>query len=284
MLADLRAIGATDYLVRPLDFSTVRRSFAAFAVDRPGGFTDRELARLDALVPVLALRFETAMQRQLLDNLLSLYLGRDAARRVASGSVHRGDGKVMRAALLSCDMRGFTRLTDRAPAGEVIALLDAYLDAVTLAVHGAGGEVLKFMGDGLLAIFAADEGTGLGTAGRDACHRALDAAHAATAAIEVIEPVPAAFGQGGLRVCFALNYGDVVYGNIGSTERLDFTVIGPAVNEIARIESLCKVLERPLLASSAFAEALEAPGLLRSLGRHMLRGRLEPTEIFAASD
>ncbi|MCF4165427.1 adenylate/guanylate cyclase domain-containing protein [Zavarzinia compransoris] len=284
VLAELRDLGATDYLIRPLDFAAVRRSFVSFAIDRPGGFTPGELARLDALVPVLALRFEAVMQRGLTDNLLSLYLGRDAARRVATGSVRRGDGRVMRAAIFSCDMRGFTRLSDRASAGEVIALLDDYLDAVTLAVHRAGGEVLKFMGDGCLAIFAADEGTGMGTAARDACRRALSAACAARTAIDTIDPVPAALGQGGLKVGFALNFGDVVYGNIGSTERLDFTVIGPAVNEVARIEALCKVLDRTLLASNAFADALDGAAPLRSLGLHVLRGRREPTEIFTDTD
>lgn len=280
VMADLRAVGATDYLIRPLDFVAVRRSFISFATDRPGGFHQGELARLDALVPLIALRFETLMQRQLTDTLLSLYLGRDAARRVATGAVRRGDGQSIRAAILSCDMRGFTRLSDRAPAGEVIRLLDDYLDAVTLAVHRAGGEVLKFMGDGCLAIFPADEGTGLGTEGRDACRRALDAATVAMAALDEITPLPAALGPAGLRVGFALNFGDVVYGNIGSTERLDFTVVGPAVNEVARVEALCKVLERPLLATSAFAYELDEPGLLRSLGLHTLRGKLEATEIF----
>lgn len=284
VLADLRAIGVTDYLIRPLDFAAVRRSFVAFATDRRGGFTDEEIARLDDLVPILALRFETAMQRQLSDTLLSLYLGRDAARRVATGAVRRGDGETIRAAILSCDMRGFTRLTDRASASEVIALLDAYLDAVTLAVHGHGGEVLKFMGDGCLAIFPADEGTGTGTAGRDACRRALAAACEALTAIDAIEDLPPALGPSGLKVGFALNFGDVVYGNIGSTERLDFTVIGPAVNEVARVEALCKVLDRKLLATSTFAAELDMAEALRSVGLHVLRGRREPTEIFTTDE
>ncbi|PWR20239.1 adenylate/guanylate cyclase domain-containing protein [Zavarzinia aquatilis] len=284
VLADLRAAGATDYLIRPLDFAAVRRSFVAFATDRPGGFSDGEIARLDDLVPILSLRFETAMQRQLLDTLLSLYLGQDAARRVATGAVRRGDGETIRAAIMTCDMRGFTRLTDRASASEVIALLDAYLDAVTLAVHGEGGEVLKFMGDGCLAIFPADEGTGTGTAGRDACRRALAAACAALTAIDGIENLPPALGPSGLKVGFALNFGDVVYGNIGSTERLDFTVIGPAVNEVARIEALCKVLDRKLLTTSTFADELDLPDALRSVGLHVLRGRREPTEIYTTDE
>jgi len=181
-------------------------------------------------------------------------------------------------------MRGFTRLTDRASASEVIALLDVYLDAVTLAVHGEGGEVLKFMGDGCLAIFPADEGTGTGTAGRDACRRALAAACAALTAIDAIEDLPPALGPSGLKVGFALNFGDVVYGNIGSTQRLDFTVIGPAVNEVARIEALCKVLDRKLLTTSTFADELDMPEALRSVGLHVLRGRREPTEIYTTDE
>ncbi len=284
VLHDLKAVGATDYLIRPLDFAAVRRSFVAFASDRPGGLSAAEVARLDGLVPLFGLRFETAMQRQLADTLLGLYLGRDAARRVGTGAVRRGDGKVIRAAILTCDMRGFTRLSDLASPGEVIALLDSYLDAVTLAVHGAGGEVLKFIGDGCLAIFPADEGTGTGPAGRDACQRALGAACRALEAIAAIEDLPEALGAAGLKVGFALNFGDVVYGNIGSTERLDFTVIGPAVNEVARVEALCKVLDRRLLATSAFARQLDAPDKLRSLGLHVLRGKREPTEIFTTGD
>lgn len=284
ILADLRAIGVTDYLIRPVDFTAVRRSFIAFATDRPGGFTDAEIARLEDVVPLFALRFETAMQRQLSDTLLSLYLGQDAARRVATGAVRRGDGQTIRAAILSCDMRGFTRLSDRATAGEVIALLDAYLDAVTLAVHGEGGEVLKFMGDGCLAIFQADEGTGTGAAGRDACRRALAAACRAMTALDAIENLPPALGPSGLRVGFALNFGDVVYGNIGSSERLDFTVIGPAVNEVARVEALCKVLDRSLLATGDFAAQLDRPEALRSVGLHVLRGRREPSEIYTNAD
>lgn len=280
VLEDLAAEGVTDYLIRPLDFATTRRSFISFATDRPGGFSDADLARLDSAVPLLAMRFEISAQRALLDSLLSLYLGRDAARRVVTGSVRRGEGTTIRAAIMSCDMRGFTRLSDRAKAGEVIALLDTYFDVVTLAVHAHGGEVLKFIGDGCLAIFPADEGTGTGDEAGDACGRALAAAQDALAGIARIDDLPAALGPAGLKVGIGLNFGDVVYGNIGSSERLDFTVIGPAVNEVARVEALCKVLERPLLTTEAFARALDKTGYLRSLGQHVLRGRREPTEIF----
>ncbi|RJF89543.1 adenylate/guanylate cyclase domain-containing protein [Oleomonas cavernae] len=284
VLEDLAAEGATDYLIRPLDFATTRRSFISFATDRPGGFTDDDLARLDSAVPLVAMRFEITAQRALLDSLLSLYLGRDAARRVVTGSVRRGEGSTIRAAIMTCDMRGFTRLSDRAKPGEVIALLDTYFDVVTLAVHAHGGEVLKFMGDGCLAIFPADEGTGTGGEAGDACRRALAAAQAALAGVAAIEELPTALGPAGLKVGFALNFGDVVYGNIGSSERLDFTVIGAAVNEVARVEALTKVLERPLLATQAFARTLGDEGNLRSLGQHVLRGRREPTEIFTVDD
>lgn len=284
ILADLAQEGATDYLIRPLDFANTRRSFISFATDRPGGFSDADIKVLDGAVPLLAMRAEITFQRSLLDSLLSLYLGRDAARRVVTGSVRRGEGTTIRAAIMTCDMRGFTRLSDRAKPGEVIGLLDTYFDVVTLAVHENGGEVLKFMGDGCLAIFPADEGTGEGDEASDACCRALTAARKALEGVAAIEELPAALGPAGLKVGFALNFGDVVYGNIGSSERLDFTVIGPAVNEVARVEALCKVLERPLLATQAFARALDGEGSLRSLGQHVLRGKREPTEIFTVDD
>ncbi len=282
ILHELRAAGVTDYYVRPLDFATVRRSFLSIATTRAGGFAEPELARLDALLPLIAMRLETVVLRVMTSDLLTLYLGRDAARRVAAGAVRRGEGRLIRAALLACDMRGFTRMSDLLPAGDMIDLLDRYLDIVTMAVHRAGGEVLKFLGDGLLASFPADEGTGTAATAAQAARAALDAARQALAELADFEALPAPLGEARLRAGFALNFGDVVYGNIGSRERLDFTVIGPVVNEVARLEALCKTLDRPLLATRAFADALG--GGLRSLGVHALRGKRQPTEVFSGLD
>lgn len=282
ILHELKAAGATDYYIRPLDFAGVRRSFLSMATARPGGFTAAELERLDALLPLIAMRLETIVLRVMTGDLLTLYLGRDAARRVAAGAVRRGEGRLIRSALLTCDMRGFTRMSDLLPASEMIDILDRYLDIVTLAVHRAGGEVLKFLGDGLLASFPADEGTGEAATPRQAAGAALRAAREALAELAEFDDLPAQLGAARLRTGFALNFGDVVYGNIGSRARLDFTVIGPVVNEVARLEALCKTLDRPLLTTRAFAEALG--GGLRSLGVHVLRGKRQPTEVFSGLD
>ena len=202
--------------------------------------------------------------------LLATYLGRDVARRVLSGETTRGQGRLVRAGIFYADLKGFTALTDRLPAEQVISHLNDYFDIVATSVLEHNGEVLKFIGDGLLAAFNID-----GRSPANACCQAL---HAGLDAIEGL----ARANQGRalpLEAGVALHYGDVVYGNIGSKTRLDFTVIGTAVNEATRIEALCRTLNRPLLVSADFAKICKCHPLV-SLGRHHLRGVGEPQEIF----
>ena len=205
--------------------------------------------------------------------LLATYLGRDAARRVLSGETARGQGRLVRAAIFYADLKGFTALTDRLPAEQVIAHLNDYFDIVATSVLEHKGEVLKFIGDGLLAVF----NIGGGNPANACCqglHAALDALDGLTAANQHRE-LP-------LEAGVALHFGDVVYGNIGSEARLDFTVIGRAVNEATRIEALCRTLNRPLLISADFARICTCHPLV-SLGHHRLRGVAAPQEIFAAA-
>jgi adenylate cyclase len=274
ILRELAEEGATDYVAMPLGFSSGRAGFISWVSDRPGGFGADALARLDGLLPLIALRLELEATHDMTRGLLETYLGGDAARRVLSGDVTRGRGKRIRAAILLSDLRGFTALSDRLPAEQVIALLNDYFDIVTTQVEKHHGQVLKFIGDGLLAVFDVD-GSNRGTACCQAVHAAIDAVRAMAERSRGREEP--------LELDIALHLDDVLYGNIGAAGRLDFTVIGKAVNEAARIEQLCRSLDRRVLASASFARSCTCEPLV-SLGQHRLRGIGEPQEIFALAE
>ena len=265
ILVDLAKEGATDYLALPLVFERGRRSYVSFATDRAGGFTDSDIRELEQLVPMLCLRFALESAKYTTRCLLEVYLGPNAAKRVLAGEVRRGGGEMIHAAIFTCDMRGFTAMSDRLPAREVVGVLDRYFESVAVPIAKHGGEVLKFIGDAMLAIFPIDGEP------EDACKRALAAAEEGLFALEKIS---ADVGVG-----LALHVGEVMYGNIGAPGRLDFTVIGSAVNETCRVESLCKDLGVPLLMTATFAAACgELPVV--SLGRHALKGVNAPLEIY----
>ena len=270
MLRELAAEGATDYVAMALHFTSGRTGYISWATDRPAGFATADLARLDELLPLIALRLELEASYRMSEGLLETYLGRDAARRVLAGKVRRGEGKRIRAAILLSDLRDFTAMSDRLPAEAVIARLDAYFDVMVTQVHAHGGEVLKFIGDGMLAVFDID-GSSRGKACCQAVHAAIGALRA-LAEVNRDHPEP-------LQVGIALHLAHVVYGNIGAPERLDFTVIGKAVNEAARMEALCRSLDRQILTSASFARSCTCKPLV-SLGRHRLRGLAKPREIF----
>jgi adenylate cyclase len=274
ILKDLADEGATDYVAMPLGFSSGQTGFVSWVSDRPGGFGAQDLSLLDGLLPLIALRLELESTHDMTRGLLETYLGGDAARRVLSGDVTRGRGERIRAAILLSDLRGFTALSDRLPAERVIALLNDYFDIVTTQVEKHHGQVLKFTGDGLLAVFDVG-GSNRGTACCQAVHAAIDAVRAMAASNRDREE-PLALG-------IALHLDDVLYGNIGAVGRLDFTVIGRAVNEAARIEQLCRSLDRQVLASASFARSCGCEPLV-SLGPHRLRGVGEPQEIFALAE
>lgn len=279
LLEELRAAGATDYVVHLVGFggrttTALHGTGLTFATDDPDGFTDAALARLGALAPTLAL---AAYRIALLDvavGVLDAYVGLDAGRRVLSGEMRRGHGEALTAALLFADLHGFTGAVEAAATSPesgatFIARLGDHLAAMVEPIEARGGEVLKFLGDGLIAAFPFPAEAGPATA----CAAALAAAREALA----LNAPLAADGRLGLDV--ALHLGTVFYGNVGAGRRLDFTVIGPSVNELARMESLCGSLGEPLLLSAAFAECCGAP--VRTLGAHVLRGVGTPRELFA---
>ncbi len=270
LVRNLASEGATEYTAMALPFSSGRTGFVSWTSDRPGGFGANELALLDRLLPLIALRLELEASYNLSSNLMETYLGRDAAHRVLAGQIERGSGTRVRAAILLSELRGFTAMSERLPSEAVIAYLDSYFDAVGRQVARHGGEILEFIGDGVLAAFDIDD-----ESHGAACCQALHAA------IAVLHPMAALnrCAAEPLDVVVALHLGNVFYGNIGAADRLDFTVIGPTVNESSRIEGLCKALDRPLLTSASFAESCTCEPLV-SLGHHALRGVPEPREIF----
>ena len=268
-LEELRTQGGTDYFIAPLVFGDGRVSYISVTTDEASGFSDEQLRLFELLLPFLRVRLELESAAFSLRSLLQVYLGRNAAERVLSGQFKRGEGQVLRAAIWYCDLRGFTSLVDHTALEAVIPILDQYFECMARPIAEEGGEILKFVGDALLAVFVVGEDEG------DACTRAVRAARAALEGLARLEVARVH----GLRAGVAVHLGEVMYGNIGASDRLDFTVIGAAVNEAARMESLCKELGVPLIIS-AEAAARARGCSLRSLGRHTLRGVSEPTELF----
>jgi adenylate cyclase len=273
LLEELAAEGATDYVMLPLPFlDTTRTAVISYATRTPGGFTAESLAILEQAARLLSPWAERAILRKIAIDLLGAYLGPAAGRRVYDGQIERGDLQTIEAAIWFCDLRGFTALADRLPRREVISLLNRWFEVIGTAIEGQGGEILKFLGDGLLAVFPID-GDARGT-----CVRALAAAEAALAGARALDAALMAEERAPLRFGLALHLGEVEFGNIGTPHRLDFTVIGPAVNAASRLEGLTKALGEPAVASEAFATA--AGRRLRLLGRFPLRGLAEPVAVF----
>jgi adenylate cyclase len=248
----------------------------SLTTDRPGGFDDTHVEALRSILPLFAVAVKSATAGGLGQGLLAAYLGTDPARRVLAGSVQRGEAQSVEAVLLYADLRSFTPFADTLPGNELMALLDGCFDCMVRPVHRHGGEVLKFLGDGLLAIFRLNQ-----RHRSDICASALAAASEALDLMDILAEARRADGKETPGLDIALHVGTVQYGNVGTDARLDFTVIGPAVNEAARIEVLCKDLGQPLLISAAFAaSATSSRPHLVSLGHHRLRGVREETELF----
>lgn len=277
ILDDLAADGFTDYLVLPMTFSDGRNYATAWATKTPGGFSDDSINRILGLMPAMALTAEVIARRDIARNLVHTYLGRSAGERVLEGAIRRGSKEDIDAVIWYSDLQGFTSMTDRLPVDVLLSLLDDHFEHVADAVRIRGGEVLKFVGDGMLAIFPIDTQN---TPAHSA-QAAFAAARDAQARTETCNQGRAESGQPLIRFGVGLHRGVVSYGNIGAPDRLDFTVIGPAVNHVARIETQTRVLQRPVLISSTVAEC--APDQLVSLGFHALRGVREPQELFALS-
>jgi adenylate cyclase len=278
VLQDYRAAGMTDYLAIISRFAPegvigeMECIYSSWTSAHADGFADAQIAALKRVVPTLALAIKAAALSRMTATLMETYLGRDAARRVLSGRIMRGVADRIDAVIWFSDLHGFTRITDTAPE-QIIPLLNDYADVIVSAIHTKGGDVLKLIGDGILAIF-----TGADRA--HACESALAAAMAARSKVAALNERRAREGLPVTEMYLGLHAGEVFYGNIGSTERLDFTVLGPAVNEASRIAAMCRSVEQPLLVSEVFANVGCMRSRLVSVGRYALRGVAQPQELF----
>jgi adenylate cyclase len=246
-------------------------SAAMFGTARPAGFDAADRAALERILPALRNACELRTLRQGELNLLDTYFGATTAQRILAGRIRRGQIESLDAALMLCDLRGFTDLSNRLPTERVLELLNLYFDQVLPAIAEGGGEVLKFMGDAVMAFFRRDDAA-------EACRVALQAALTALDRLDrLAEP------DARLRAGVALHYGKVSYGNIGSGHRLDFTVIGPDVNLVSRIQTVCANTGRPVLMSPRFT-GLIGPGRATAVGFHELKGFHAPMELHAPND
>jgi adenylate cyclase len=281
VLAELAAEGQTDYLALSLRFNKEASIgemdcfLSRWTSTRPGGWPDADVAALRRLAPALGLAIKSASLVRVAQSLVEAYLGRDAGRRVLQGRITRGAVEKIHAVLWFSDLHGFTSMSERLSTEELVVLLNDYAEAAISAIHGAGGDVLKLIGDGVLAIFPADDSAA-------ACRSALAAQREMRAKLGELEARRKAKGAPGASIYLGLHIGDVFYGNIGSKDRLDFTVVGQAVNEANRIAAMCSSIDRDLLVSHAFLQSLppDERKHFASVGRFALRGVGRAQELF----
>ena len=285
VLAEFRTAGLTEWLALLHDFGWDQGRddgghlgiVLSWATDSPAGWSAPELAALEAQSRTLSLAVKGSSTLATTRAVLATYIGRDAAALVVGGHVRRGSVGRLPAFILCADLRGFTDFAEVTAPEEVTRRLNGYFDCMGVAVHAAGGEIVKFLGDGILAGF-------LPSADSDrpaVAAAALVAAQDILARVDRLNAAETAAGHPALALDIALHEGEVTYGNVGTGERLDFTAIGPVINEATRLEALCKEVGRNLLVSDSFVRA--APALraqLQSLGHHRLRGVREPREVF----
>ncbi len=275
VLADLRAMGLSDYVALGAPFSDGTIKVVTFATRSPGGFDDDDLAALESIMPAMAMVLEVQTLQRTAATLLRTYVGPDAGARVLAGAVRRGMGETINAAIWICDLRGFTALNEALDRDALLALLNDYFGVMCSAVERHGGEVLKFIGDAMLAIFPIREPA----AAAQTCARALAAAELAASELGKVNATRRARGLAEIDYGIGLHIGDAMYGNIGSETRLDFTVIGPAVNLAARVEGLCAATGEALLVSADFAATCTLP--MRHVGSFALKGVAHPQDVFA---
>ncbi len=280
-IVQVRDEGMTDYLALVHRFAAegvigeMDCVYSSWATDAENGFDDGAIIAVQRLTPFLELALKSAALARMAGTLAETYLGRDPGRRVMSGRIARGIAEKIGAVLWYSDLHGYTHISDSAPPEQIIPLLNDYADVVVSAVHNHGGDVLKLIGDGTLAIFA-------GADRAQACVGALAAAARVRTAAAKLNRNRAENDLPTAEVYLALHVGEVFYGNVGSKDRLDFTVVGPAVNEVSRILALSRSVEQDVLLSASFAEALdeETRRRLVSIGRYALRGVAQPQELF----
>ena len=280
MLDEFQAQGISSYMAARIgfgedgDLGDQRGMVMSVCTRAASGFTGQMIDSLMELFHTFALAYKSMMQVFTGRTLMRTYLGRNAANRVLKGAIRRGSADQVEGVLWYSDLKGFTRIADNVPREQLMPLLNDYAECVAQSIEHQGGEILKFMGDGILAMFPANNP-------ELACENALNAATSAIAASDKLSAERTAKGLPISQLYLGLHRGDVLFGNIGSRERLDFTVIGPAVNELSRIENMCGTLEQRVVISSAFANLSPVSARrLVSLGRYALRGVAKPQELF----
>jgi adenylate cyclase len=279
-LAEMRAAGMTDYLALINRFAAdgvigdMDCVYSHWLSGSPNGFPDTDIIDLKRVVPLLALAVKSASLARIAKTLVETYLGRGASDRVLNGRIAPGIADRIEAVLWFSGLHGYTRITDTAPPEHIIPLLNDYTEVIVSAIHEQGGDVLKLMGDGTLAIFTAENRS-------DACRAALRAVGGARRGIAALNRRRSAEDLPVTDMYLGLHIGEVFYGNVGSKQRLDFTVVGPAVNEVSRIAALCRSVDQPVLVSEAFSTAVGgADGCLVSVGRFALRGVGRVQDLF----
>ena len=278
VLKEFGASGGTDYIafLEPFDEGSDDGIIGSWVTDRAAGFTDAEIDALTRLKTRLAVACKMGIRGQIARNVVTTYLGPNAGLRVLDGQIRRGDGETLHAVIWYSDLRGSTRMSETLDPADYIRALNDYFEAAAGAVLDAGGDVLSFIGDAVLAIFPIGEEIDGAAAG---CKKALEASSNAGMRLAKTNKARGRRSAEPLVFGLALHVGDVVFGNIGVPERLSFSVIGPVVNTVARLESLTKTLNRPILVSAKFADTL--PIAWDSLGHHTVSGITEPLEVYA---
>lgn len=282
VIADLREVGVTDYLAFGVPFSNQPNAIenqaglvATYATDQKGGFTPAQIEAIERVLPRFSLVAKLANRERLFHNILDAYLGADAGRRVRDGQISLGSGQMIDAVIWFCDLRHSTPLAEKLGHEAFLEILNDYFAAVAGAVMDNGGEVLRFIGDAALAIFPISDDA------YDSCtarQKALEAAHDAITRAAEMNAGRVAKGDEPFEYGIGLHVGRIMYGNIGVPSRVEFSVIGPAANEAARIESLCKETSQTVLISEQFADGLEENW--QDLGQHVIRGSEKELRLF----
>jgi adenylate cyclase len=278
MLLELLEEGATDLLATPLVFTDGDIHAALWTTRQPGGFTDEQIVGLETIVDPLARVAEVRALRRTATNLLDTYVGKRTGQRILAGKIRRGHSETINAAIWLSDMRGFTTLSDQFSPSLMIELLNRYFDCQIPVILSNGGEVLNFMGDGLLAMFPIERQE----ESAQVCNQALAAAIETRGKVLTMPKLKEMEHLAGVRFGLALHVGEVLYGNIGGGNRLDFTCIGPAVNLAARLEKIAAQLERTIVTSEAFA--IHCQPQLLALGQFTVRGFGTPQTVFGLLD
>lgn len=274
-LHEIKALGGTDYYAIPMISFSGQVDSLFLTTDHPDGFTESDIAKFDALSRYLLPVIEAISQHRLSITLLDTYVGKRTAKRVLDGAIKRGDGELIDAALWFSDLRDFTHLTETLDGEDLLAMLNAYFETVFDAVQRHDGEVLRFIGDAMLIVFPTNRCGGVARA----CENALAAAKDAFNGLHALNETRRTASKPDIRFGVGLHLGSVLYGNVGAPSRLDFTVMGPAVNRTARLEGLTKVVDRPLLFSDTFAEHIACES--EFLGHHTVKGIADPIAAYS---